>query len=132
MFDMKEQNTSKQPFIGDDFLLQSEAALRLYHDYARDMPIIDYHNHLSAKKIADNKPLKNIAEAWLNGDHYKWRAMRANGVDAACIHSGQSREHNVDQWLRIAKGTAKILYMSPERLMTERMISEKPMVKSAR
>ena len=68
-------------FILDNFLLNSKEAEILFHDYAKEMPIIDYHNHLSAKKIAENKPINNITEAWLKEDHYKWRGMRANGVD---------------------------------------------------
>ncbi|MDR2463635.1 MAG: glucuronate isomerase [Verrucomicrobiales bacterium] len=67
-------------FINDDFLLQSPTARALYHDYAREQPIFDYHCHLSPKEIAENLRFKNLAQAWLAGDHYKWRGMRANGV----------------------------------------------------
>ena len=67
-------------FITEDFLLQSEAARRLYHEYAEGQPILDYHCHLSAKDIADSRQFRNLYEIWLEGDHYKWRAMRANGV----------------------------------------------------
>jgi glucuronate isomerase len=67
-------------FITDDFLLESNEAITLYHDFAKDMPIIDFHSHLPADKIADDHRFKNLAEIWLYGDHYKWRAMRANGV----------------------------------------------------
>ncbi len=77
---MKTEN-----FISSNFALQSEFAQQLYHDYVADLPIIDYHNHLSPKEIAEDKPIKNISEAWLSGDHYKWRAMRANGVDEVFI-----------------------------------------------
>lgn len=72
-------------FINDDFLLTTETAKRLYHDYAKNQPIIDYHNHLSPKVIAENKPFTNLYEAWLKGDHYKWRAMRAAGVEEKYI-----------------------------------------------
>jgi glucuronate isomerase len=68
-------------FIHEDFLLESEAAKRLYHDYAAKMPIIDYHNHLSPAIIANNHNFCNITEAWIDGDHYKWRAMRTNGIE---------------------------------------------------
>ena len=86
-------------FITDDFLLESEEAKILYHSYAKDLPIIDYHNHLSPKEIAENKPLKNIAEAWLKGDHYKWRAMRANGVDEHYITgSSTSQKEKFLKW----------------------------------
>jgi glucuronate isomerase len=72
-------------FITDNFLLQSDIAVKLYHDYAKELPIIDYHNHLSAEQIAENKPVKNITEVWLKGDHYKWRGMRANGIEEVNI-----------------------------------------------
>lgn len=67
-------------FMDDDFLLSTETAKKLYHEFAKDLPIIDYHCHLSPKEIFENKSFKNITEAWLYGDHYKWRAMRSNGV----------------------------------------------------
>src|SRR3984957_8773811 len=67
-------------FITEDFLLQSKTARRLYHDHAAGQPILDYHCHLSAKDIADNRQFRNLYEIWLEGDHYKWRAMRDNGA----------------------------------------------------
>lgn len=74
-----------KPFMDDDFLLTNKTAAILYHDYAKKMPIFDYHCHLSPKEIAENKRYRNITEVWLGGDHYKWRAMRANGVDERYI-----------------------------------------------
>jgi glucuronate isomerase len=68
------------PFITEDFLLRSKTARHLYNTYASEEPILDYHCHLSPKEIADNRRFKNLAAIWLEGDHYKWRAMRANGV----------------------------------------------------
>ncbi|MBI4875725.1 MAG: glucuronate isomerase [Acidobacteria bacterium] len=67
------------PFIHDDFLLTSAAARRLYHEYAEDEPILDYHCHLPPKDVAENRRFQNLSEIWLEGDHYKWRAMRADG-----------------------------------------------------
>jgi len=67
-------------FITDDFLLQTETARRLYHEYAANLPIIDYHCHLPPAQIAEDHRFENLAEIWLYGDHYKWRVMRANGV----------------------------------------------------
>ncbi len=67
-------------FIHDDFLLQSETARRLYHEVAADLPIIDYHCHLPPEDVAADRQFKNLFEIWLEGDHYKWRAMRTNGV----------------------------------------------------
>jgi len=69
-----------QTFISEKFLLQSDTARRLYFDYVQHLPIIDYHNHLSPAEIAAEKKFETITEAWLKGDHYKWRAMRANGI----------------------------------------------------
>src|SRR5262245_32984558 len=69
-------------FIHDDFLLSTKAARTLYHDYAAPEPILDYHNHLPPKDIAENRQFANLFEIWLEGDHYKWRAMRAAGVEA--------------------------------------------------
>lgn len=74
-------------FLGPDFLLDSEPARRLYHDYAEGQPIVDYHCHLDPRQIAEDMRYQNITEVWLGGDHYKWRAMRACGVpeeDIAC------------------------------------------------
>ncbi|CCV64088.1 Glucuronate isomerase/ uronic isomerase [Alteracholeplasma palmae J233] len=67
-------------FINDDFLLHNEVAKKLFHDYAKDQPIIDYHCHLSPKEIYEDKKFRNLFDAWLSGDHYKWRLLRANGV----------------------------------------------------
>ncbi|HYY70517.1 MAG TPA: glucuronate isomerase [Terriglobales bacterium] len=68
------------PFITDQFLLRNRTARRLYAEYAAGQPILDYHCHLSARDIAEDRRFRNLFEIWLEGDHYKWRAMRANGV----------------------------------------------------
>lgn len=95
-------------FIKDNFLLQSEVAKILYHQYAKDLPIIDYHNHLSAKAIAENKPVKNITEAWLKEDHYKWRGMRANGIDETYITgSSTSQKEKFLKWAETVPYTLK-------------------------
>ncbi len=69
-----------RPFIQDSFLLRSDAASDLYHGFAAKMPLFDYHNHLSAADLASDHVFADLAEIWLGGDHYKWRAMRADGV----------------------------------------------------
>ncbi len=79
-------------FITDHFLLQSEVAETLYHKYAKNLPIIDYHNHLSPKAIAEDLPIKNITQAWLNDDHYKWRSMRTNGIDEIYITGSETSD----------------------------------------
>lgn len=68
-------------FLKEDFLLTTAASRKLYHEYAKQMPIIDYHCHVSPKEIYENKRFENLAQAWLSGDHYKWRIMRSNGVE---------------------------------------------------
>ena len=85
-------------FLTDDFLLQSETAKTLYHQYAADMPIIDYHNHLVPQQIAEDKQFDNITQIWLYGDHYKWRAMRAHGVDEKYITGNGSDEEKFMKW----------------------------------
>ncbi len=93
---MNKLNSKK--FITENFLLNSKEAEILFHEYAKDLPIIDYHSHLSAKQIAENKPIGNITEAWLSGDHYKWRGMRANGIDEQYITGTASLEEKFSKW----------------------------------
>ncbi|MGN7414932.1 glucuronate isomerase [Paenibacillus sp. SAF-068] len=76
-------------FLDEQFLLHNETAIKLYEDYAKDMPIIDYHCHLSPQEIYENKTFGNITEAWLYGDHYKWRLMRANGIEEQYVTGGE-------------------------------------------
>jgi glucuronate isomerase len=82
----------------ENLFLNSETAKKLYHNFAAKMPIIDYHNHLSAKKIAENKPVENITDAWLAEDHYKWRAMRVNGVDEVYVTGASSKKEKFKKW----------------------------------
>ena len=79
-----------KPFMGRDFLLSTETAKTLYHDFAAKMPIIDYHCHVSPREIFEDKHFENITQVWLSGDHYKWRIMRSNGVDEYYITGGAS------------------------------------------
>lgn len=89
-----------KPFIHDDFLLENDYARRLYHDYAEHMPIIDYHNHLSPKMIAEDYQFRTITELWLGGDHYKWRALRANGVVEEYITGDAPDREKFRVWAR--------------------------------
>ena len=77
-------------FMNDDFLLKTQTAKKLYHQYAKKMPIIDFHNHLNPEEILEDKGYANLAEVWLLGDHYKWRAMRAYGISEELI-TGKKR-----------------------------------------
>jgi glucuronate isomerase len=81
-----------KPFLSENFLLQTKVAEQLYFEYAQNMPIIDYHNHLPPQEIAEDKKFENITQIWLKGDHYKWRAMRANGIDENLI-TGQASDY---------------------------------------
>jgi glucuronate isomerase len=85
-------------FLDQDFLLQNKTAERLYHDFAADMPIIDYHCHLDPAQIAGNINFKNLTDIWLSGDHYKWRAMRANGINEAYITGTKTDWEKFEQW----------------------------------
>lgn len=80
-------------FMDKDFLLETETAKTLYHEYAAQMPIYDFHNHLSAKEIYEDHQYDNIAQVWLGGDHYKWRALRANGISESLITGNDSRDY---------------------------------------
>src|SRR4051812_45176850 len=85
-------------FLSPDFLLNTETARQLYHDYAAALPIIDYHCHLPPKEIAENHSFENLTEIWLRGDHYKWRAMRINGVDEDFITGNKSDREKFLKW----------------------------------
>ena len=87
-----------KPFIHDDFLLESNPARQLYHKYAANEPIFDYHCHISPKDIAENRQFKNLFEIWLEGDHYKWRAMRSNGVGEKFCTGNASPEEKFNAW----------------------------------
>ena len=89
-------------FLDDNFLLNNETAVRLYHDYAKAMPIIDYHCHLSPQEILENKRFGNLTEAWLYGDHYKWRVMRAAGFAEELVTGGPGAS-DYDRFLAWAK-----------------------------
>lgn len=88
----------QKTFISEDFLLRSETARILYHDYAKEMPIIDYHCHLPPDQIAEDKQFENLTQAWLYGDHYKWRAMRANGINERYCTGDASDWEKFEQW----------------------------------
>ena len=85
-------------FINDDFLLTNQTSRNLYHEYAAKMPIIDYHCHLPPEEIADDKTWSTITEVWLDGDHYKWRAMRSNGVDENYVTGDASHWDRFSNW----------------------------------
>lgn len=85
-------------FLDEDFLLQTATASKLYHEFAKEMPIIDYHNHLPPDQIAQNKSFENLSQIWLYGDHYKWRAMRANGINESYCTGDKSDYEKFEKW----------------------------------
>jgi glucuronate isomerase len=85
-------------FMGEDFLLQTKTAELLYNEYAKQMPIIDYHCHLSPQQIAEDIKFENLTQAWLYGDHYKWRAMRTSGVDESYCTGNKSDYEKFEKW----------------------------------
>ncbi len=94
-------------FMDENFLLQTQTAQRLYHEHAAPMPIIDYHCHLSPKMIADDHRFSSITELWLGGDHYKWRAMRSNGVaERFCTGTGT----DTSDWEKFEKWAETVPY----------------------
>jgi len=96
-----------KPFLDKDFLLETETAKKLYHEAAVDMPIIDYHCHLSPQQIAEDYQFSDITEAWLGGDHYKWRAMRANGIDESYMTGNKPAKEKFLQWARTVPYTMR-------------------------
>ncbi|MEM9390013.1 MAG: glucuronate isomerase [Bacteroidota bacterium] len=95
---MNTKQVDTKQFLGPNFLLENEIAEELYHDFAKDMPIIDYHCHLPPEDLAVDRQFKTLTEIWLEGDHYKWRAMRTNGVSERFITGDASDKDKFVQW----------------------------------
>ncbi len=89
---------TNKPFIHENFLLQSETAQHLFHDHAKKLPIIDYHCHLNPQEVASDHKFRSITELWLGGDHYKWRALRTNGVAEKFITGDASDWDKFQKW----------------------------------
>jgi glucuronate isomerase len=96
-----------RPFMDDDFLLESCVASDLYHNVAEPLPIIDFHSHLDPRQLAHDHRFRSITEIWLDGDHYKWRAMRANGVPEREITGAASDWERFEAWARTVPDTAR-------------------------
>jgi glucuronate isomerase len=94
-------------FLNEDFLLENRTAAALYHEVARDLPILDYHCHLPPEQIAGNHRFRNLTEIWLEGDHYKWRAMRASGVPERLITGDASDCDKFEAWARTVPATLR-------------------------
>jgi len=96
-----------KPFMDQDFLLQSETARMLYHNHAAGMPIFDYHCHLSPREIAEDRQYDNLGEIWLGGDHYKWRAMRTNGIAEKYVTGSASWRDKFGKWAETVPQTIR-------------------------
>ncbi len=116
-------------FLTEDFLLQTRTARTLYHDFAENMPIFDYHCHLPVAEIAANKTFENLADIWLGGDHYKWRAMRANGVPERLITGDADDFEKFQAWAATVPKTLRNPLYHWTHLELKRYfgISEKPL-----
>jgi glucuronate isomerase len=97
----------KDIYIKEDFLLSNKIAKKLYFDYAKDKPIVDYHCHLPVQEIAENRKFENLTQIWLDGDHYKWRAMRANGIAEDFITGAASDKEKFFKWAETVPYTIK-------------------------
>ena len=104
---LTEIPTSPKPFLSEDFLLQTDTARYLYHEHAARMPIIDYHCHLPPDQIADDRRFANLTRIWLDGDHYKWRAMRTNGVPERYITGDADDYDRFQQWAQTVPYTMR-------------------------
>ncbi|MRT93987.1 glucuronate isomerase [Ancylomarina sp. 16SWW S1-10-2] len=94
-------------FLDDDFILETETAKKLYHEFAADLPIIDYHCHIDPKEIAEDKKFENMTQIWLYGDHYKWRALRANGINEENITGKASDWEKFESWAKTVPYTLR-------------------------
>ena len=95
---MSKSVVNNKTFITEDFLLENKFSQRLFHEYAAQMPIIDYHCHLPPNEIANNRQFENLTKIWLDGDHYKWRAMRTFGIDEKYITGNASDKDKFIEW----------------------------------
>ena len=94
-----------KPFINEDFLLENKTARRLYHEFSENHPIIDFHCHLSPSMIAEDRQFENLGQAWMEGDHYKWRAMRTNGIDEKYCTGNATPQEKFNKWAETVPAT---------------------------
>ena len=104
---MKKRTSATRTFLSENFLLEGAWARKLYHGYAADLPIIDYHNHLPPQEIAEDRRFENLTRVWLAGDHYKWRAMRTRGVPERFITGDATDEEKFLHWAATVPATLR-------------------------
>ena len=95
-----------KPFIHENFLLNNKTAERLYHKYSENLPVVDFHCHLSPALIADDHKFPDLTMAWLEGDHYKWRAMRINGINEKYCTGNASPREKFEKWAETVPAAA--------------------------
>jgi glucuronate isomerase len=105
--DTNTRGSNVKPFMDEHFLLKGKFAQLLYHNYAKDLPIIDYHCHLSPKDIAENRQFENITQVWLAGDHYKWRGMRTLGINEKYITGDAADKEKFLKWAEAVPSTMR-------------------------
>jgi glucuronate isomerase len=105
-------------FIHENFILQPKTAQQLYHEHAKQMPIIDYHSHLIPQQVAENRQFNNITQPWLYGDHYKWRAMRTIGINEHFITGKASDWEKFEKWAETVPNTLRnpLYHWNPSRI----------------
>ena len=95
-------------FMDENFLLETPTAQKLFHEYASQVPVLDYHCHINPQEIAEDRKFENITQVWLGGDHYKWRQMRSNGVDEYYITGGASDREKFQKWAETLERRSEI------------------------
>ena len=93
-------------FMDKDFLLSTDMAKTLYHDFAENMPILDYHCHINPQEIYEDRKFDTITQVWLGGDHYKWRQMRSNGVDEKYVTGDSTDREKFQAWAETCQSSS--------------------------
>ena len=117
-------------FMDENFLLYNDTAKKLFFEGAADMPIFDWHCHLSPREIYENKQPADIAELWLGGDHYKWRAMRSFGIEERYITGDASGYEKFKAWAKVLRSTTGLILNCRDILIFTNLLTRKPAMKS--
>ncbi len=128
---MIKTNSEVKPFLDENFLLENKTAQQLYHEYAKDQPIIDYHCHLPPADIAADRRFENLTAIWLDGDHYKWRAMRTNGIDERYITGDAGPFEKFAKWSETVPFTMRNPLFHWTHLELQRYFGERELLSSA-
>ena len=116
-------------FLDKDFLLSTDMAKTIYHDYAENMPILDYHCHINPQEIYEDRKFENITQVWLGGDHYKWRQMRSNGVDEKYITGDGTDREKFQAWAETCHKLSRQPTVSLEPLRVKKILRIRRLLK---